>query len=131
MCPRLLRKNIFTIAAIDNINHNPSSTSSESLFHDTGISLFQHITEEEPGVVKHKKSIHLSQLPSIYADIIPISVFNRVPPISDNYSALQSNETFATGEKDRHILKLFSFLPTVLFQLFEILPKVLKKFLVN
>ena len=113
-CPPSLRKNVFTAAAIDNIDHNPSSTSAEGSFHGTGISLFQHITEEEPGVVQHKKSIQssskkLSQLQSIYANITPISAYNLVPLISDNYSTLQSNQTFGTGEKigkdQRYILK--------------------------
>ena len=91
VCPPALRKNVFTAAAIDNVDHNPSSTSAECSFHGTGISLFQHITEEEPGVAQHKKSIQssskkLSQLPSIYADITPISVYNRVPPTTLLYS---------------------------------------------
>ena len=114
----------------------PSSTSAEGSFHGTGISQFQHITKEDPGVVQHKKSIQssgkkLSQLLSIYADITPISVYNRVPTISDNYSTLQSNETFETGEEidkdQRYVLKWFALLPSVLFQLMEILHKVLKK----
>ena len=69
-CPRSLRKNVFTTAAVENIDHNPSSTS---------------------------------------ADITPIIVYNRIPPISDNYTTLQSDETFPTGveiDKDqRYILK--------------------------
>ena len=114
VCPPSLRKNVFTAAAIDNFDHNPSSTSAEGSFHGTGISLLQHITEEEPGVVRNKKSIQssskkLSQFQSIYADITPISVCNRVPPIGDNYSTLQGNETFATDEEidkdQRYILK--------------------------
>ena len=128
------------VLAIDSIDHNPSSTSAEGLFHGTGISLFQNITEEKPGIVQHKKSIQssnkmLSQLPSIYADITPVSVYNQVPPINDNYSTLQSSETFATGkeiDKDqRYILKWFASLPSVLFQLFEILHKVSKKVFVT
>ena len=109
--PSSLRKNVFTTAATDNIDHNPSSTSTEGLFFGTDISLFQHITEEEPGVVQHKKNTQssskkLNQLPSIYADIPSISVYSG---ISDNYSTLQSDETFATGEEidkdQRYILK--------------------------
>ena len=32
----------FTTAAVDNIDHNLSSTSTNDSFHGTGISLFQH-----------------------------------------------------------------------------------------
>ena len=60
MCLPILRKNVFTTAAIDIVDHNPSSISAEGSSHGIGISLLQHITEEEPGLVQ--------------------------PPISDNYS---------------------------------------------
>ena len=65
VCPPSLRKNIFKTAAIDNIDHNPSSTSPEGSFHGTCISLFQHITEEEPGVVQHKKNMQSSVKSSV------------------------------------------------------------------
>ena len=61
VCPLLLRKNVFTTAAIDNIDHSPSYPSAEDSFHGTGTSLFQHVTEEEPGVVQLKKSIQSSK----------------------------------------------------------------------
>ena len=34
---------VFTTAAIDNIDHNPSSSTSKNYFHGTSISLFQHL----------------------------------------------------------------------------------------
>ena len=40
--PPNLREGLFTTAAIDNIDHNPSSTTATDAFHGTGISLFQH-----------------------------------------------------------------------------------------
>ena len=40
--PAHLKTNIFTTAAVDNIDHNPSSTSARSSFHGTGLSLHQH-----------------------------------------------------------------------------------------
>ena len=42
MCPPNLREGLFTTAAIDNIDHNPSSTTTTDALHGTGISLFQH-----------------------------------------------------------------------------------------
>ena len=42
VCPVDLKKNVFTTAAIDNLNHNPSSATAESSFHGTTISVFQH-----------------------------------------------------------------------------------------
>ena len=42
VCPPELKGGLFTTAAVDNIDHNPSSTTAHDSFHGTGISLFQH-----------------------------------------------------------------------------------------
>ena len=47
--PACLRKGIFSVGALDNIDHNPSSTTSASSFHGTGISIFQFPTKEVLG----------------------------------------------------------------------------------
>lgn len=41
VCPSQLKKGLFTVAAVDNIDYNPSSTTSIGSFHGTGISIFQ------------------------------------------------------------------------------------------
>ena len=46
--PSKLRDGIFTTAAVDSIDHNPSSTNAHDSFHDTAISLVQHPTTENP-----------------------------------------------------------------------------------
>ena len=40
VCPPKLKSGLFTISAVDNVNHNPSSTSAHDSFHGTGISLY-------------------------------------------------------------------------------------------
>lgn len=47
--PACLRSGIFTIGALDNLDHNPSSTTASSSFHGTGISVFQLPTAHSPG----------------------------------------------------------------------------------
>ena len=42
VCPPNMRRCIFIIAAVDNIDHNPSSSTAKDSFHGTGISLMQH-----------------------------------------------------------------------------------------
>ncbi len=37
--PPSLKKNLFTTAAVDNIDHNPRSTTAEGSFHGMGISM--------------------------------------------------------------------------------------------
>lgn len=39
--PPGLRCGLFTVSAVDNTDHNPSSTTSKESFHGTAISLFQ------------------------------------------------------------------------------------------
>ena len=41
-----LKGQLFTTAAVDNIHYNPSSTTASGSFHGTGISLFQHPSDE-------------------------------------------------------------------------------------
>ena len=43
---------LFTLAAIDNIDHNPSSTTAPDSFHGTSISLFQQPSGSNPGVTR-------------------------------------------------------------------------------
>ena len=42
VCLPSLKGSHFTTGAVDNIDHDPSSTSTHDSFHGTGISLFQH-----------------------------------------------------------------------------------------
>ena len=43
--PACLRKGLLTDGALDNLDHNPSSTTAVTSFHGTGISLFQSPTK--------------------------------------------------------------------------------------
>lgn len=48
-CPIKLGRGLFPTSPIDNIDHNPSSNMAQGSFHGTGISLFQNISEGNPG----------------------------------------------------------------------------------
>ena len=52
VCPAQLRKGLFTVSALDNIDHNPSSTTAKGSFHGTGISLFQFPSKSNMGQVQ-------------------------------------------------------------------------------
>ena len=82
MCPSKLHKGLFTTAAVGNIDHNPSSTTSQDSFHGT-ISLVQHPTSEVKGgernidtfdVFQCISSKKVAQLPSCYHDVPPVTV---------------------------------------------------------
>ena len=49
VCPPQLKIGIFTTSAVDNLDHNPTSTSALGSFHGTSISLFQHPDNCEQG----------------------------------------------------------------------------------
>ena len=81
VCPLILRKNLFTTAAIDNLDHNPSSTTSQGAFHGTGISIFQNRAAESDGIIRHKSEmqteLHGKQIPPLpesYTMLTPVTV---------------------------------------------------------
>ena len=78
LCPSPLRKDIFTTNAVDNIDHNPSSTTAKSSFHGTGISIFQHPSENNSGekrenliLANRSGSKQIPVLPETYTNVRP------------------------------------------------------------
>ena len=47
VCPPTLKDGLLTVAAIDNIDHDPSSSTSQTSFHGTSTSIFQYPEEKE------------------------------------------------------------------------------------
>ena len=77
VCPSKLCDGMLTTTTVDNIDHNPSSTSSHDSFHGTAISLVQHPTTENPGTdratdvfdpSKSSVSKKFASLPSYYSE---------------------------------------------------------------
>ena len=91
VCPPQLKSDVVTTAAVDNIDHNPSSTSAHDSFHGTGISLFQHPDDSIPGVQRNVDTIpgdtqrgprrKAAQLPDTYTNVPPVAPLRQVPPI--------------------------------------------------
>ena len=92
--PASLRKGLFTIGALDNLDHNPSSTTAASSFHGTGISLFQlptagnHGEPRDPIRLPSQGSGH--SLPEEYAIVHPVE-------LSTNSSVIPARITKETG----------------------------------
>lgn len=104
VCPSKLRDGIFTTAAVDNIDHNPSSTSSHDSFHGTAISLVQHPTTEKPGTDratdvfdpgKSSTSKKIASLPSYYTEVPPLTL-----PSSDIVVPNTSARLVSTPDRD-------------------------------
>lgn len=50
--PPCLKKGLFSVGALDNLDHNPSSTTAKTSFHGTGISIFQFESEDNAGEIQ-------------------------------------------------------------------------------
>ena len=88
VCPLKLRKELFTVAAVDNIDHNPSSTTAKDSFHGTGISLFQQPTVENPGTDRglpilndYTNGTSIAPLPESYTTINLVIDIKKDPPL--------------------------------------------------
>lgn len=86
VCPLNLKRNLFTTSAVDNIDHNPSSTTATGSLHGTAISLFQHPTRENHGqerAVVQLASVQpikgIASLPTQYAEVSPVEAWKIAP----------------------------------------------------
>ena len=75
---------------VDNIDHNPTSTTAQDSFHGTGISLFQHLSAENPGTIRTSIDIShavsssksVCKLPEAYTEVAPIIAPAKHPQVS-------------------------------------------------
>ena len=88
VCPPELKCGLFTTAAVDNIDHNPSSTSAHDAFHGTAQSLFQHPNKDNTGVPQRVVTLSetttkgpIACLPNTYTSIPPVSLIKQDPPV--------------------------------------------------
>ena len=88
VCPPELKGGLFTNAAVDNIDHNPSSTSAHDAFHGTALSLFQHPNKDNSGVPQHVATYSdaatkgpIACLPETYTNIPPATLRRQDPPL--------------------------------------------------
>ena len=107
VCPPALRKNLYTTAAVDNIDHNPSATTAKDSFHGTGISLFQIRSRNSPGdshvVPAFDETMCQSQtvkpLPESYTIIPPAVLIDKEPAIPETNTELLQNTHGESGVK--------------------------------
>ena len=77
--PANLRHGLFTVGALDNLDHNPSSTTAKGSFHGTGISLFQHPASSNLGEKQNDIRLPLVYIKKNYQ--LPDS-FTTVPAVA-------------------------------------------------
>ena len=115
VCPTNPRNGLFTTGNLDNIDHNPSSTSAQSSFHGTAISLTQHVSLDNSGIVhdhggvgrnknQHLKSI--KALPITYSDVPPAAYTMNSPVPRKPNSSSTATVPFRTHDIERQWLLL-------------------------
>lgn len=102
VCPLTLQKCLFTTAAVDNIDYNPSATTAHDAFHGTGISLFQHRPTGSAGVQRQTATFNglsskkaIIPLPEFYTNLKPVTVMNKTPSIPFLRGSRQADDQLA------------------------------------
>ena len=100
VCPIQLHHGLFIVGALDNLDHNPSSTTAKDSFHGTGISLFQLPTVSNEGyqqsiiTLPSTNTTKNHQLPEEYTTV-PAAVLNKdnivAPKTSDHTSSVSGH----------------------------------------
>jgi hypothetical protein len=81
VCPPNLTNGVFTTAAVDNIDQNPSSATAMDAFHGTAISLMQHPSAQEAEAQQKYPPIRLSEAVTNTASSLPLA-YSEVPPLA-------------------------------------------------
>ena len=82
VCPYSLVQDLFTFAALDNVDHDPSSSTAKSSFHGTSVTIFQQHEGEirkEPFILK-ETAVKKIELPEYYTDIKGVLSFSQQFP---------------------------------------------------
>ena len=103
--PPSLKPGYFTTAAVDNIDHEPSSSTATKSFHGSSITIFQHCNANENIEVENffieQNNADLSSLylPEEYASILPTPGGKPEAPIYLHESAntVSSENGFISG----------------------------------
>ncbi|CAE1257574.1 unnamed protein product [Acanthosepion pharaonis] len=99
VCPTVLRKGLFTTAAVDNIDHNPTATTASTSFHDKSISMFQRPSKEnrEQRVslkITDSRTRKVPEFPEHYTNIAPAYFKKNPTPASVDEVSLPESSLF-------------------------------------
>ena len=105
VCPPNLQPHLFTIAAVDNIDHNLSSSTAQSSFHGTAISVLQFADSSSSTSQlfcacdsNSSESVSDIVLPASYSDIAPYTLPSKDPVIPPTQAVL-SDSSFVSSDE--------------------------------
>ncbi|CAE1280410.1 unnamed protein product [Acanthosepion pharaonis] len=91
---------LFTTAAVDSIDHNPTATTASTSFHGTSISMFQHPSKENRGEqrvspeITDSRTRKVPELPEHYTNIAPAYFKKNPTPASVDEVSLPDPSLF-------------------------------------
>ena len=97
VCPTQLRTGIYSVGALDNIDHNPTATTAKGSFHGTTISIFQFPSDINPG--SSREPLVLSSNTDSQDNSLPDS-YRIVPAVNCNLESATVPETTVCEIKD-------------------------------
>lgn len=110
VCSPILMKNLFTLAAVDNIDHNPTATTASTSFHGTGLSLFQNPSAENPGLRREplqftagSKVKKVPELPESYTNVKPAYISKSPDPPGKPGLSLPDPDSFQSHREEEFI----------------------------
>lgn len=109
VCPPTLKKKLFTTAAVDNIDHNPTATTAKTSFHGTSVSLFQHPDMEYAGeerqmlkVDSKMKRKTVPELPESFTNVHPAYISGKPNPPSTVITPFPAPNSIQTHLKEEY-----------------------------
>ena len=118
VCPPTLRQRLFSTGDVDNIDHNPSSATTNNYVHDTGTSLMQHSSHTNDGLgrgvvmigqdMSSAKSV--TPLPLEYMCVSPAAINKHYFTVPSVQGTVRPNLL----DVDAAVQKEYVWLPTVI-----------------
>ena len=89
VCPVSLKRGLLTKGMVDNIDHNPGSTTATGSLHGTSVSLSQDLFPGQLGIERPiplltediKNETQISPIPESYSVMPPAALTNKDPPV--------------------------------------------------
>ena len=105
VCPPHLCKNVFTVGAMDNIDHNSSSTTAKGSFHGTAVSLTQHATTESTApclsmAVSSSGTRKSPALPEYYTAIDAVMLHSMEPIVTETAGHIHMSDDHVVSTTD-------------------------------
>ena len=105
VCPSHLRVGLYIVAALDNLDYDPTSTTAIGSFHGTGISIIQFLTNENLGISRQLLSFaegDVLSLPDEYR-IVPARFLESKGALVPESMMKENKGSLQTAQKEEQL----------------------------